>query len=143
MNWVKDNLILVLGVACLVFALGWTIDHLVQTRRIAGHKTAYATLDGQYKAAQQVNLEEVAKLKALQARFNTLVEAQALDRKNAERAAAQVAEYKARLDAQLESNQKLREQLARDRPDVKKYLDSAAMPHDLACSLWPDEPHCR
>lgn len=141
MNWIKDNLIMILGVAVLIFGIGWVLDHYIQ-------RASYHKLDAKFTQAKRdldmavsVNAAEVKKLTDLQAAFNALVERNAYNARQAEEAGARIKLLQASFAAELQANKALRDKLALENPDVQSYMD-AGMPCELARSLWPEARYC-
>lgn len=141
-DWIKTNLIAVLGIGALVLGLGWALDHYIGAAKYSRLETKHTRLEGAFKDVVTVNEQEVKKLKDLQAAFNALVERNAYNAKAAEEAGARVEMLKRSYDAQLKANAALRDQLALENPDVRTYMDSG-MPCDLARSLWPGADYCK
>lgn len=141
MEWLKNNLIMILGVAVLVFGLGWTLDHYIAKARYSDLKSTHTALKADFDDVVAINQGEVKKLTDLQAAFNALVERNAFNAREAEQAGARVEALKQSYDAQLKANAALREQLALENPHVQSYMD-AGMPCELARSLWPEAGYC-
>lgn len=141
MNWIKDNLIMILGVAVLVFGIGWVLDHYIQRARYDRLDKQTIQLRADLGTAVQINKAEIKKLTDLQAAFNALVERNAYNARQAEEAGARIALLQASFAAELQANKALRDKLALENPDVQSYMD-AGMPCELARSLWPEARYC-
>lgn len=136
MNWIKDHLIAILGVALLVvlilagsFFAAWRIE-----------KAEHAATNERFTALEEANRSNYTNLVDMTERFNALVESNRLNQKNAAEAAGRAARA-AEETAQAQNEARAaRAAAARANAELAAYLKSG-MPADLACLRWPES--CR
>lgn len=141
MSWLKDNLILLLAIATLALGVGWVLDHYIAAARYAELEADFSKVEGHVDTLERTNEDEVAKLVALQAQYNAIVERNKVDAERLAQATQRITALNKEVDAQLAANRALRDQLALENPYVDAYMRTG-MPCALADSLWPGAYDC-
>ena len=138
MNWLKDNLILVLGCLCLALGLGWIISNYRADAAYAELETKYTTTKVDFDNAAAANATNQVTLAELRAANEALIAKHKADEEAARLAVERLTKFNAALEAKLVASSIEREKLAQENADVRAYLD-AGMPCELARQLWGHE----
>ena len=136
MNWIKDNLILLLGGLSALLVIGLIIA-------LANLKTAQAekeTLQEKIGGLEDAVEANAAAAKDSAAKLTAITRQHKLDLARADYLAGEVDKFKARLQEETAANARLRADLRQKDAVVAAYLD-AGMPRELACLTWPES--CR
>lgn len=141
MNWLKDNLIAVLGVACLVLGLGWSITYYVQKAALATAKADLTVATNNLGAAREANSTNQAAIALLKATNQRIIDENRANVLAAAEAEGRLKLVRAELGRQAAENARLREELAKENPDVGAYL-ADGMPCELAEQLWGKDGYC-
>lgn len=132
MNWIKDNLIMLLGGATALLVIGLIIV-------LANLKTAQAekeTLQEKIGGLEDAVETNAAAAKDSAAKLTAIARQHKLDLARADYLAGEVDKYKARLQEETDKNGRLRSDLRAKDAAIATYLD-AGMPRELACLTWP------
>lgn len=132
MNWLKDNLIMLLGGLAVALLIGLLVSIIMYQSQ----KADSSKIESQYTTLQETNKGNVKKLIDLNLEYSALVEAQRLDQQRAQDAAERLQASMLKSEAQRIENQILRERLAQKDPAVRAYLQSG-VPASMACLRWP------
>lgn len=136
MNWIKDNLIMLLGGAAALLTIGLIIV-LANLQTVKAEKETLQEKIGGLEDAVETN---AAAAKDSAAKLTELAAKHKLDLERADYLAGELDKYKARLQEEADKNGRLRSDLRAKDAAIAAYLD-AGMPRELACLTWPES--CR
>ena len=133
MNWIKDNLIMLLGGATALLTIGLIIV-LANLHTVKAEKETLQEKIGGLEDAVETN---AAAAKDSAEKLNEITRQHKLDLARADYLAGEVDKYKARLQEETAKNASLRADLRAKDAAIATYLD-AGMPRELACLTWPE-----
>lgn len=137
-NWLKDNLILILAVVCIGLAGGWAINHYKAKSAYNALETKFTTVELDAKNAREANASNQTTISELRAENEKIIAQRAIDEQKIRAAEGNLAALRVALDKQTANNAELRRRLAEENPDVDAYLRDG-MPCELARSVWGSE----
>lgn len=136
MNWFKDNLIAILGVACVCLLITALVTQVQYQRQ----KATFAAQTAELADIKRTNTANVDKLDAALAENNRLIRERSLEIQKAEDAAERARLAALATEAERANAAALRAELSAKNALIKTYL-AGGMPRDLACLRWPEQ--CR
>ena len=133
MNWIKDNLIMLLGGATALLTIGLIIV-LANLQTVKAEKETLQEKIGGLEDAVETN---AAAARDSAAKLTEIARQHKLDLARADYLAGELDRFKARLQEETAKNASLRSDLRAKDAAIATYLD-AGMPRELACLTWPE-----
>lgn len=136
MNWIKDNLILLMAGLIALMTVGLIV--LVLNLRVV--KAEKATVEAEKATLVETNATNAEAARDSARRLAELAEKHRLDLQRADFLAAELDKFKDRTQDLVDENARLRRDVAAKEPAARAYLETG-MPRSLACITWPES--CR
>lgn len=136
MNWIKDNLIMLLGGLSALLVIGL----IIALAGLKVERAEKATLQEKIGGLEDAVETNAAAARDSAAKLTEITRKHKLDLARAEELAEALDGYKRRLQVESDANARLRADLRAKDAAVATYLD-AGMPRELACLTWPES--CR
>jgi len=141
MNVIKKGLstygMQIFGWATLILGVVLVITVLYYRGARAKDKVNFANVQHTADTALAANKDADEVITRLAISNASLIETIAADQRAAKDAGDRITKLAEQLETKNAENQRIRAQLARENPDVAKYLEGG-MPSKLACQLWPE-----
>lgn len=141
MNWIKDNLIMLLAVLLGGAVIYATVAHFAAATRYAKLETELSDVRSSLSQCEDANSTANAAINELVTANESIAKQLEVDLAAAVTAAQAVEELAATLTARTAENGALRRRLAKENPDVAAHL-ATPVPCALARQLWPQAGYC-